>query len=101
MIEPPAPLPLRRAWPPALRLLLGEEAGRLWDAALAPAGGRLTGLRPTGTTVQPGGSATVQYAAQVGWADGRRTRESLAATTGARIPAGATVLEGETDGARV
>lgn len=92
---------VRRSWPPALRLLLGEEAGPLWDAALAPLGGRLTGLRPTGASVQPGGSATVQYAAEVGWTDGRRTRESLAATTGARIPAGATVLEGGTDGARV
>ncbi len=101
VLEPPAPLSLRRAWPPALRLLLGEEAGALWNAALAPAGGRLTALRATGTTVQPAGSATVRYAAEVGWADGRRTRESLAATTGARIPPGATVLEGGTGGARV
>lgn len=92
---------MRPDWPPALRLLLGEEATPLWDAALAPAGGRLRALRPTGTTVQPGGSATVQYAAEIGWADGRRTRESLAATTGARIPAGATVLEGATDGGPV
>ncbi|MGY2129687.1 hypothetical protein [Blastococcus sp. SYSU DS0617] len=101
VLEPPAPPSLRRAWPPALRLLLGEEAAQLWDAALAPGGGRLTRLRPTGTSVQPGGAATVQYAAEVTWADGRSTRESLAATSGARIPVGATVLEGEADGERV
>ncbi|SDF76109.1 Phosphotransferase enzyme family protein [Blastococcus aurantiacus] len=89
---------LRRTWPPALRLLLGEEAGELWDAALAPVRGQVTQLRATGTTVQPSGAATVQYAAEVAWADGRRTRESLAATTGARIPTGATVLEGVIDG---
>lgn len=101
LLDPPAPPALRRSWPPALRLLLGEEAGPLWDAALQPSGGRLALLRPTGTTVQPSGAATVRYSAEVSWPDGRRTRESLAATTGARIPAGATVLEGETDGERV
>ncbi|SDE40422.1 Predicted kinase, aminoglycoside phosphotransferase (APT) family [Blastococcus fimeti] len=101
LLDPPAPGALRRSWPPALRLLLGEEAGPLWDAALEAAGGRLVGLRPTGTAVQPNGAATVQYTAEVAWADGRRTRESLAATTGARIPAGATVLEGAADGERV
>jgi hypothetical protein len=98
---PPASPDLRRTWPPALRLLLGEEVDALWDAALGPAGGRLVGLRATGTAVQPSGAATVQYAAEVGWADGRRTRESLAATTGARVPLGATVLESEVDGERV
>ena len=93
VIEPPAPAEQRRAWPPALRLLLGEDAVDLWNAALAPGGGRLTRLRPTGTTVQPGGAATVRYAAEVAWDGGRQTRESLTATTGARIPAGATVLD--------
>jgi hypothetical protein len=101
VLDPPAPAAVRRDWPPALRLLLGEDAGPLWDAALAPAGGRLGALRPTGTAVQPSGAATVQYAAEVAWADGRRTRESLAATTGARIPVGATVLESGTGGDRV
>lgn len=101
VIDLPAPLAVRRAWPPALRLLLGDDAVPLWDAALAPSGGQLTALRATGTTLQPSGAATVQYAAEVTWGDGRRTRESLAATTGARIPAGATVLEGDVDGERV
>jgi hypothetical protein len=98
VLSPPAPPARRRAWPPSLRLLLGHEAGPLWNAALAPAGGQLAALRPTGAALQPGGAATVQYAAEVAWADGRRTRESLAATTGARIPSGATVLEGGSDG---
>lgn len=101
VIEPPAPAEQRRAWPPALRLLLGEDAVDLWNAALAPGGGRLTRLRPTGTTVQPGGAATVRYAAEVAWDGGRQTRESLTATTGARIPAGAAVLEGTSDGETV
>ncbi len=101
VLDPPVPAAVRRCWPPALRLLLGEEARPLWDAALAPAGGRLDALRPTGTTVQPSGAATVQYAAEVVWSDGRRTRESLAATTGARIPVGATVLESGTGADRV
>ncbi len=100
-LEPLTSPELRRAWPPALRLLLGEDAVDLWNAAVAPAGGRLIGLRASGTTVQPGGAATVQYSAEIVWTDGRRTRDSLAATTGARIPVGATVLEGETDGERV
>jgi hypothetical protein len=101
VLDPPAGATVRRAWPPALRLLLGHEAEALWDAVLTATGGQLTALRPTGTTLQPGGAATVQYVADVSWPDGRTTRESLAATTGARIPSGATVLEGEVDGDRV
>jgi hypothetical protein len=60
--------------------------------------GRLRGLRATSVGLQPDGAAAVQYAAEVGWDDGRVTREVLAATTGARIPPGAAVPEAETDG---
>jgi hypothetical protein len=94
-----SPLPaLRHDWPPSLQLLLGEAAGDIWTTVLDTAGGRLRGLRVTSVTLQPDGAAVVQYAAEVGWAEGRTSREVLAATTGARIPPGAAVLEGEADG---
>ena len=97
LLSSPVPA-LRRDWPPSLQLLLGEAAGDVWTTVLDAAGGRLRGLRVTSTTLQPDGAAVVQYAAEVGWDDGRLTREVLAATTGARIPPGAAVLEGEADG---
>ena len=94
-----SPVPsLRRDWPAPLQLLLGEAAGEVWTTVLDAAGGRLHGLRVTSTALQPDGAAVVQYAADVRWDDGRVTREVLAATTGARIPPGAAVLEGEADG---
>jgi hypothetical protein len=97
LLSSPVPA-LRHDWPPSLQLLLGEAAGDIWTTVLDTAGGRLRGLRVTSTTLQPDGAAVVQYAAEVGWAEGRTTREVLAATTGARIPPGAAVLEGEADG---
>lgn len=87
--------------PPSLQLLLGEPAGDLWSAVLGPLGGRLRTLRPTSVSLQPDGAATVQFSAAVTWADGRETREALAATTGTRIPDGAAVLEGASDGETV
>lgn len=88
-------------WPPSLLLLLGEPARDLWSAVLGPLGGRLADLRPTSVSLQPDGAATVQFSAGVAWSDGRETRESLTATTGTRIPDGATVLEGGSDGGAV
>ncbi|WP_324276453.1 hypothetical protein [Blastococcus brunescens] len=85
---------LAEHWPPSIRLLLGESASQLWSAVLAPLGGSLRGLRATNVSLQPDGASTVQFSAVVTWSDGRETRESLAATTGARIPDGAAVLEG-------
>ncbi len=80
-------------------LLLGPEAGELLQAALDGVGGRLRSVRVSTVAVRPTGATVVQYAATVERADGSTTREILAATTGARIPDGATVLEG--DGVRV
>jgi Phosphotransferase enzyme family len=77
-----------------LSLLLGPEAPELLAAALDGYGSRLRTLQVTTVGVQPSGSAVVQYAADVDRADGRRTRETLAATTGDRIPDGAAVLAG-------
>lgn len=81
-------------WPAPLRLLLGPDAPELLAVALGAHGGRLTTLRTTTVAVQPGGASVVQYAADVERADGTTTRETLAATTGDRIPGGATVLTG-------
>ncbi|SOC51649.1 Phosphotransferase enzyme family protein [Blastococcus aggregatus] len=101
VLEPTAPPARRRAWPPALRLLLGERAGALCADALAPAGGRPTRLRATGTNLRPDGAATVRYAAEVTWDGGRRTRESLVATVGTAIPPGAALLDEVVDGTPV
>ncbi|NEK84428.1 aminoglycoside phosphotransferase family protein [Blastococcus saxobsidens] len=84
------------AWPPSLQLLLGESAAELWAAVLAPLAGRLRSLTATSVTLRPDSAATVRHTAVVDWADGRSTREFLAATTGAAIPAGAAVVEGST-----
>jgi hypothetical protein len=89
------------AWPASLRLLLGEPAGHLCSAVVDARDGGLDRLRATGVTLQPDGAATVQYSADVTWADGRETREALSAATGSRIPDGAAVLEGTVDGATV
>lgn len=101
VLEPTAPPARRRAWPPALRLLLGEGAGALCAATLAPAGGRPTRLRATGTNLRPDGAGTVRYSAQVTWDGGRRTHESLVAAVGSAIPPGAVLLDEAVDGTRV
>ena len=77
-----------------LSLLLGPEAPDLLAAALDGYGSRLRALQVRTVGVQPSGATVVQYAADVDRADGRRTRETLAATTGERIPDGAAVLAG-------
>jgi aminoglycoside phosphotransferase len=77
-----------------LSLLLGPEAPNLLAAALTSYSSRLRALRVVTVGVQPGGATVVQYAADVERADGTCTRETLAATTGDRIPEGAAVLEG-------
>ncbi|MGY2085074.1 hypothetical protein [Blastococcus sp. SYSU DS0539] len=95
----PAPAP--PSWPPSLQLLLGEPAAELWTAVLGPLSGRLRSLTATWVTLRPDGAATVRHTAVVDWADGRATREHLAATTGAAIPPGAAVVAGEAGGAPV
>ncbi|RBY88968.1 aminoglycoside phosphotransferase family protein [Blastococcus sp. TBT05-19] len=84
-----------------MQVLLGEPAVELWTAVLDPLGGRLRSLTATSAHLRPSGAATVRHAAVVDWADGRTTREHLAATTGSAIPPGATVVEGEAAGGPV
>jgi hypothetical protein len=83
----------RRGVTAAASLLLGPEARALAQAALDTCGGRLRELRATTVDVHPDGSAVVQYAADLEGTGGARVRQVLAATTGARIPPGAAVLE--------
>jgi hypothetical protein len=80
--------------PVPLSLLLGPEAPELLAVALDGYGSRLRALRTVTVGVQPSGATVVQYAAEVERADGSHTRETLAATTGDRIPEGAAVLAG-------
>ncbi|MGY1650373.1 hypothetical protein [Geodermatophilus sp. SYSU D01119] len=96
-----SPVPVPPSWPPSLQVLLGEPAPELWAAVLGPLGGRLRTLSPVTVTLRPDAAATVRWSAVVDWADGRATRESLAATTGAEIPAGAAVLAGDVGGTEV
>ena len=95
------PAPVAPSWPPSLQVLLGEPAPQLWAAVLDPLGGRLRTLSAATVTLRPDAAATVRYTAVVDWADGRATRESLAATTGAEVPPGTAVLEGDVGGATV
>ncbi|KKW63124.1 hypothetical protein AAV95_18905, partial [Mycolicibacterium elephantis] len=80
---------------PALNLLLGPHAPDVLAAALAQYGGELEHLQPGHVNVRPSGAATVMYWAAVRRADGSRTTEILAATTGSHIPQGAAVVAGE------
>jgi aminoglycoside phosphotransferase (APT) family kinase protein len=90
----PVGVPHRQHEPVTLPLLLGPDAPDLLAAALAGYRSRLRALRVVTVAVQPSGATVVQYAADVERADGNRTRETLAATTGDRIPDGAAVLAG-------
>ncbi|MPQ98776.1 phosphotransferase [Modestobacter sp. I12A-02628] len=101
LLAPAASPALAAGWPPSLQLLLGEAAVDLWSAALAPTGAGLRSLRATSVTLQPDGAAIVQYAASLVTADGRPARDTLAATTGSRIPDGAAVLAGDVSGTTV
>lgn len=94
---PASPASPPSSWPASLRLLLGPAAADAWTAVLGPLEGRLTGLRAASVTLRADRSATVRYTADVAWAGGRTTRESLAAATGSRIPPGAAVVEGPGD----
>ncbi|OLT03802.1 hypothetical protein BJF90_03850 [Pseudonocardia sp. CNS-004] len=88
------PAPSHPSLPATLSLLLGAEARELLATAVGGYRSRLRAVRAVTVGVQPNGSVVVQYAADVERADGTRSRETLAATTGDRIPDGAAVLAG-------
>ncbi|MGV0836236.1 phosphotransferase [Mycolicibacterium thermoresistibile] len=87
---------------PALDLLLGPEAPNVLGAAVAEYGCRLEELHAAEVVVEPTGAGVVaMYLAGLKRGDGERTTEFLGATTGTRIPAGATVVAGQYRGAPV
>jgi hypothetical protein len=80
-------------WPAELRLLLGDEAGRILGLAADAVGAELRTWKPRQVTHQPRASTVVQYRAEVAWPDGTTTAETVVAATGVRIPDGAAVLD--------
>lgn len=82
---------------PGLALLSGPAAGELIAAVLAPAGGEPVSWTIAQVDHQPNRRTTVSYAAQVRWADGTETDETLGACSG-QMPDGVTRLsDGETE----
>lgn len=82
---------------PGLALLSGPGAGELIAAVLAPAGGEALSWSIAQIDHQPDRRTTVSYAAQVRWADGTETEETLGASSG-QLPDGVTRLsDGETE----
>ncbi|SCX45312.1 Phosphotransferase enzyme family protein [Klenkia marina] len=92
LLVPAATPALAEGWPASLQLLLGEPAVDLWAAVLAPTGAALRSIRATSVSLRADGAATVQYAAELVDAAGTPLRDTLAATTGSRIPPGAAVV---------
>jgi hypothetical protein len=89
--------PDQAAWPADLRLLLGPGAAGILTAVAAGAGAGLGKWSPRSVSHQPGSSAVVQYDAELRWPDGTSTSETLVAATGARIPAGARIVDAGTN----
>lgn len=80
---------------PALAVLLGPGAEDVLNAALDSAGARVVDARTRQVRYVPGRSIAAQYAVSVVWDDGRKTTETLVATSGGPPPAGAAVVETE------
>jgi hypothetical protein len=85
--------PDRAAWPAELQLLLGDGAAEVLSAVATGAGAGLGRWSPRSVSHQPGSSAVVQYDAELRWPDGSATKETIVAATGARIPAGADIVD--------
>jgi hypothetical protein len=89
--------PDRAAWPAELQLLLGDGAAEILSVVATGAGAGLGHWSPRSVSHQPGSSAVVQYDAELRWPDGSATKETIVGATGARIPAGADIVELGTD----
>ncbi len=77
---------------PALRTLMGGEAGELLSTILGEAGGRVRSHRIGQVRYVPGRSVTVQYRVDVVWQSGKPTREVMVATSGIDVPDGVPVF---------
>ena len=95
----PTQRPPADAQVPELELLTGPDASELLGAALAAAEGTLKQLSVAQIRYVPSKSVTVQFRADVGWADGRTSREIFVAAAGIDVPDNVPIVEG--DGTRV
>ncbi len=82
-----------RAWPTALRLLLGPDAHQLLDATAEQIGHRLVDHRPMQVNHQPGRSTTVQYRVRTCRPDGVEAVDTYVAMTGRGAPESTAVFE--------
>ncbi|MGQ0778624.1 MAG: aminoglycoside phosphotransferase family protein [Pseudonocardiales bacterium] len=80
-----------------LGLLTGGSAGELMAAVLSAVGGQLLRWAPTQVDHQPGRKTTVSYSAQVRWADGSVTGETLGASSGRLLDGLARLSDGDTE----
>jgi len=80
---------------PALRTLMGEEAGELLSAILGEAGGRVRSQRIGQVRYVPTRSVTVQYRVDVTWDSGKPTREVVVAMSGIDVPDGVPVFSAD------
>lgn len=87
---------------PAACHLTGREAPRVLRAALEPLGGRLLSARASHVHYRPGYDVAVRFDAEVAWAGGAPTTETLLAGTTVRgVPRGTLPVEGHLDDGRV
>jgi hypothetical protein len=77
---------------PALRVLLGDEAGDVLNAAVAEAGLTVDEASVSQVRYSPERSVTVQYRTQLTDADGATSRPMLVATSGLKVPEGPAVV---------
>lgn len=84
---------------PELELLTSPAASEVLGAALDAADGTLRQLTISQIRYVPSTSVTVQFRADVTWADGRSTREILVAAAGIDVPPEVPIVEG--DGTKV
>jgi aminoglycoside phosphotransferase len=68
-------------WPDDLALLAGPAAGALLAGAVGELGGQLESWKAQQVSHRPGASTVAHYRAGVRWADGRRSDQTLVAST--------------------
>lgn len=74
-------------------MLLGSDAAQMLDAAMSEVGGTCSSARATQVRYVPGSSITVQFACDLSWTDGSKTKEAIVAMSGLESPSETPVLE--------
>lgn len=82
----PTSLELSDPLVPAVKVLMGAEAGELLGAIVGQAGGRVRSHSISQVRYVPDRSITVQYRVDVLWGNGRPTREMIVAVSGIDVP---------------